>query len=55
MLTQVLKLIAILSQCQVKMSEVQSTTTYKCHDQVVDDLLELFDGLQMFKLKACYE
>jgi hypothetical protein len=26
-------------------------TTYKCYIQVVDDLLELFDGLQIYELK----
>ena len=29
----------------------KSATTYKCHIQVVDDSLDIFDGLQIFKLK----
>ena len=31
----------------------KSATTYKCHIQVVDDLLDIyiFDGLQEFELK----
>ncbi len=31
-----------------------NTTTYKCNIQDCGDLLDIFDGLQIFKLKACY-
>jgi hypothetical protein len=46
MLSQVLKLNAIISQCQVKTSEVQSAITYKCHLSSCGDL-ESYDGLQI--------
>jgi hypothetical protein len=36
----------ILSQCQVKISGVQMLQHTSATYQVVDDLLELFDGLQ---------
>jgi hypothetical protein len=31
-----------------------SATTYKCYNSSCGDLLELFDGLQIWELKACY-
>jgi hypothetical protein len=54
MLSQVLKLNAILSQCQVKNEWSPSATTYKCRIQVVGDSLELFDSLQIIWVEACY-
>ena len=32
-------------------SEAQELSTYKCHVKVVDDLLDIFDGLQRYELK----
>ena len=49
-LSQVLKAMIIIPM-PWQDSEVQELSTYKCHVQVVDDLLDIFDGLQRYELK----
>ena len=50
-LSQVLRLSAILSHCQIKIVKSKCATTYKCYNSSCGDLLEIFGGLLIIKLK----
>jgi hypothetical protein len=44
-------LVHIQTQCQVKIEWSPSSTIYKCYNSSCGDLLEIFDGLQIWELK----